>query len=75
MNEYEINNLTPYTIYAISVAAGNFIGFGEDTITSFLTTEEGECMLKHECYKHRMCNSQHCAANVLKFGHLFTSVY
>jgi hypothetical protein len=32
-------------------------------------------MLKHECYKHRMCNSQHCAANVLKFGHLFTSVY
>jgi hypothetical protein len=43
VNKYEINNLTPYTTYEISVAAGNYLGFGEETITSFSTTsEEGE---------------------------------
>ena len=49
VNEYEINNLTPYTTYKISVAAGNDHGFGEETITSFLTSEEGE-LLKDVCF-------------------------
>ncbi|CAB4018844.1 tyrosine- phosphatase Lar isoform X1, partial [Paramuricea clavata] len=40
MNEYEINNLIPYTTYGISVAAGNYLGFGEETVTSFITSEE-----------------------------------
>ena len=43
VNEYEINNLTSYTTYEISVAAGNNYGFGEETTSSFLTSEEGEC--------------------------------
>ncbi len=43
VNEYEINNLTPYTTYEISVAAGNYRGFGEETTASFLTSEEGKC--------------------------------
>ncbi len=42
VNEYVIDNLTPYTTYEISVAAGNYLGFGEETNTSFLTSEEGE---------------------------------
>ena len=42
VNEYEMNNLTSYTTYEISVAAGSYRGFGEETITSFLTSEEGE---------------------------------
>jgi hypothetical protein len=41
-NEYDLDNLTPYTTYKISVAVGNKHGFGEETITSFLTSEEGE---------------------------------
>ncbi|CAB3981683.1 Receptor-type tyrosine- phosphatase delta, partial [Paramuricea clavata] len=40
VNEYEISNLTPYTTYEISVAAGNDYGFGEESNTSFLTSEE-----------------------------------
>ena len=44
MNEYEINNLTPYTTYEISVAAGSYYyEFSEESNTSFLTSEEGEC--------------------------------
>ena len=43
VNEYEIDNLTPFTTYEISVAAGNGYGLGEETITSVLTSEEGEC--------------------------------
>jgi hypothetical protein len=43
VNEYEINNLTPYTIYEISVAPGNDYGFGKESNTSFSTSEEGEC--------------------------------
>ena len=44
LNKYEIDNLRPYTTYEISVAAGNYYGFGEESITSFSTTsEEGEC--------------------------------
>jgi hypothetical protein len=41
-NEYQLNNLTPYTTYVISVAAGNHYGFGEESVSSFLTSEEGE---------------------------------
>ena len=44
VNKYEINNLTPYTTYEISVAAGNYYhGFGEESSTSFSTTSDGEC--------------------------------
>jgi hypothetical protein len=43
VNEYEVNNLTPDTRYEISVAAGNYYGFGEETFTSFLTSEGGKC--------------------------------
>ena len=39
VNKYVIYNLTPYTTYEISVAAGNRYGFGEETTTSFLTSE------------------------------------
>ena len=42
VNEYEIDNLTPFTTYEISVAAGNGYGSGEETITSVLTSEESE---------------------------------
>ncbi len=42
LNKYEINNLTPYTTYQISVAAGNKHGFGEETNTSFMTSEGGK---------------------------------
>ena len=43
VNKYEINNLTPDTTYEISVAAEtDDYGFGEESITSFLTSEEGE---------------------------------
>ncbi len=51
VNEYEINNLTSYTRYEISVAGGNSYGFGEETITSFLTSEEGECYIEHAKFK------------------------
>ncbi len=43
VNEYELNNLTSYSTYEISVAAGSYYGFSEETTTSFLTSEEGEC--------------------------------
>ena len=46
VNEYQLNNLTPYTTYEISVAAGNHYGFGEESVTSFLTSEEGECQMR-----------------------------
>ena len=42
INRYQINNLTPYTTYEISVAAGNKHGFSEETTSSFITTEEGQ---------------------------------
>ena len=41
-NQYEINNLTPYTEYGISVAAGNNVGYDDGAVVSFLTSEEGE---------------------------------
>jgi hypothetical protein len=49
VNKYEINNLTPYSTYEISVAAGNYYAFGEESNTSFLTSEEGE-LLKDVCF-------------------------
>ena len=42
VNKYTLNNLSPYTTYEISVAVGNIHGFGEETKTSLLTSEEGE---------------------------------
>ena len=42
VNKYTLNNLNPYTTYEISVAVGNKDGFGVETKTSFLTSEEGE---------------------------------
>ena len=38
---YQINHLTPYTEYEISVAGGNDRGYEQWTISSFLTSEEG----------------------------------
>ena len=46
VNKYTLNNLTPYTTCEISVAAGNIHGFGEETKTSLLTSEEGENEIK-----------------------------
>ena len=43
VNKYKLYNLTSYTTYEISVAAGNYYGVGEESVTSFLTSEEGEC--------------------------------
>ncbi len=43
VNQYKIDYLTPYTTYEVSVAAGNFYGFGEEANTSFsIASEEGE---------------------------------
>ena len=39
--KYEDNNLTPFTSYEISVAAGNNDGFGEETNSLFKTLEDG----------------------------------
>ena len=41
VNQHTLSNLIPYTTYEISVAAGNKHGFGEETSTSFSTSEEG----------------------------------
>ncbi|CAB4007597.1 Receptor-type tyrosine- phosphatase delta [Paramuricea clavata] len=40
VNKYKIDKLTPHTTYEISVAAGNYRGYSEGTITTFLTSEE-----------------------------------
>jgi hypothetical protein len=42
VNKYKLNNLTPYTTYEISVAAGNQNGYSERTTTSFTTSEDGK---------------------------------
>ena len=49
VNKYETNNLTPFTAYEISVAAGNKHGFGEETQILLITTEEGRN--KMQCIK------------------------
>ena len=41
VNQHTLNYLIPYTAYEITVAARNKHGFGEETITSFSTSEEG----------------------------------
>ena len=41
VNQYTLSNLIPYTKYEVTVAAENKHGFGEEAITSFLTSEEG----------------------------------
>jgi hypothetical protein len=43
VNERRIYDLTPFTSYEIFVAAETDYGFGEESISSFLTSEEGEC--------------------------------
>jgi hypothetical protein len=48
VNKHELDDLTPHTTYEISMAAGNKHGFGEKTITSFFTSEEGKNLInKH----------------------------
>ena len=42
VNKYKLYNLTSYTTYEISVSAGNYYGVGEESVTSFLTSEEGD---------------------------------
>ena len=42
VNKYKVDKLTPYTTYEISVAAGNYVGFGKEIGTLFLTSEESE---------------------------------
>jgi hypothetical protein len=42
VNKFKLENLTPYTTYEISVAVRNKHGFGEEIITSLITSEEGE---------------------------------
>jgi hypothetical protein len=42
VNKFKLENLTPYTTYEISVAVQNKHGFGEEIITSLITSEEGE---------------------------------
>jgi hypothetical protein len=51
-NEYDLDNLTPYTTYKISVAVRNKHGFGEEIITSFKTLEEGIRMRFCQCFKY-----------------------
>jgi hypothetical protein len=51
-NECDLDNLTPYTTYKISVAARHKHGFGEETITSFLTLEEGIRMRFCQYFKY-----------------------
>jgi hypothetical protein len=50
--ECDLDNLTPYTTYNISVAVRNNHGFGEETITSFSTSEEGIRMRFCQCFKY-----------------------
>ncbi len=57
LNKYERDNLTPYTTYEITVAAGNKHGFGEETITSFITPEEGK---NEKCVDHVLDSAIGC---------------
>ena len=69
MNKYKINNLTPYTTYEIYVAAGNYYGFDDGAISSFLTSEEGECsrcVLCKTCSNCKFTARQYCAKKLLK---------
>ena len=50
VNEYELSKLTPYTTYEIFVAAGNDYGFGDESVTSF-STSEGECTIWRISFK------------------------
>ena len=52
VNKWNLTNLAPYTTYEISVAAGNKRGgFGEETTTSFRTSEitSGTAFGKGKC--------------------------
>ena len=41
-NEKEVQGLSPYTEYEISIAAGNVYGFGEERNVTFTSAEAGE---------------------------------
>ena len=41
VNEYKLDDLTPFSTYKISVVAGNYRGYSGETVTSFVTLEEG----------------------------------
>ena len=51
-NEFKLNNLTPNTTYKISVSAGNRYRFGEESVISLLTSEEGECEIRVLLKRH-----------------------
>ena len=57
VNEYKLNNLTSYTTYEISVSAGNHYGFGEESVISLLTSEEGEWEIRVSL-KHRFLKTE-----------------
>ena len=42
INEKEVQGLSPYTEYEISIAAGNVYGFGEERNVTFTSAEAGE---------------------------------
>ena len=42
INEKEVQGLSPYTEYEISIAAGNVYGFGEERNITFTSAEAGE---------------------------------
>ena len=51
VNKYKIKDLTPYNRYEISVAAEHYsYGLDDGNISSFSTSEEGEC--KNYIYYH-----------------------
>ena len=59
MNEYELNNLTPYTAYEIFVAAGDkYYRFGEDSFIAFITSEEGGCEMRKLMKKRTLFNTR-----------------
>ena len=42
INEKEVQGLSPYTEYELSIAAGNVYGFGEERNVTFTSAEAGE---------------------------------
>ena len=68
VNNFKLNNLTSYTTYEISVAAGNRYGFGEESVISFSTSEEGRCeirgLLKRSLFKIEKIPFQKCYAKL-----------
>ena len=42
INEKEVQGLSPYTEYEISIAAGNVYGIGEEKTLTFMSGEAGK---------------------------------